>query len=86
MATTIDIPLQTNSMSPLGALIVHFNSSSKTVRRTFSKMIAEMLAQESREQLILKVSTGVRDIREGKGLSRNADETTEQFFERLCTE
>lgn len=86
MAITIEIPQSTDSMSPLAALITHFNSSSKSVRRTFSKMVAESLAQESREQLMHKVDAGVQDIRQGKGISKKADETTEQFFERLCTE
>ena len=86
MAITIDIPQQLDSMSPLAALITHFNSSSKSVRRTFSKMVAESLAQETRERLMLKVDAGVQDIRQGKGISRKTNETTEQFFERLCTE
>lgn len=86
MAITIEIPRQTDSMSPLAALITHFNSSSKSVRRTFSRMVAESLAQEQRERLMLKVNAGVRDIRQGKGISKNTNESTEQFFERLCTE
>lgn len=86
MTITIDIPQEIDSTSPLAALIAHFNSSTKSVRRTFSKLVAESLAQESRERLMLKVSNGVRDIRQGKGISKKADETTEQFFERLCTE
>ena len=35
---------------------------------------------------MLMVSAGVQDIKQGKGLSNKAGETTEQFFERLCTE
>lgn len=49
-------------------------------------MLAESLAQETRERLMLKVDAGVQDIRQGEGISNNANETTEQFFERLCTE
>lgn len=86
MAITIEIPKQLDSMSPLAALITHFNSSSKSVRKTFSKLVSESLAQESKEQLMLKVDAGIRDIRQGKGISKKANETTEQFFERLCTE
>lgn len=37
-------------------------------------------------ELRQKVDAGVKDIRQGKGISKKADETTEQFFERLCTE
>lgn len=83
---TINIPQRTDVMSPLGALITHFNSSSASVKRAFSKMLAESLEQEQRERLLQKVSAGVKDIEEGKGISRKDGETTEQFFERLCTE
>lgn len=86
MAITIQIPQQTDTMSPLGALIVHFNSSSESVKRTFSKMLAEGIEKERRNRIALKVTTGINDIRAGKGVSRNESETTEQFFERLCTE
>ncbi|MDO4822962.1 MAG: hypothetical protein Q4A08_02170 [Bacteroidales bacterium] len=86
MAITIQIPQHTDAMSPLGALIAHFNSSSKSVRLAFSKMIAESIHKEQQELLQQKISDGIKDIREGKGLSKNPDETTEQFFERLCTE
>lgn len=86
MAITIEIPQHTDSMSPLAALIAHFNYSSKSVRRALSKMIAESMAQESKERLMLKVDAGVQDIRQGKGIVKKDGETTEQFFERLCTE
>ncbi len=86
MAITINTKQNTDVMSPLGALIAHFNSSSKSVRRTFSKLITESIEQEQQSRLQAKVMAGVKDIKEGKGLSRSANETTEQFFERLCTE
>lgn len=86
MAISIQIPQQTDAMSPLGALIAHFNSSSKSVRVAFSKMITATLEQERQEQLKAKVSIGVNDIKAGRGVSRRSDETTAQFFERLCTE
>lgn len=86
MAITIDIQQNTDVMSPLGALIAHFNSSSKNVRRTFSKLITESIAQEQQSRLQAKVMAGINDIKEGKGLSRNTNETVDQFFERLCTE
>ncbi len=47
-------------------------------------MVAEPVAEYA--ELMLKVDAGVMDIRQGKGISKKADETTEQFFERLCTE
>lgn len=86
MAITIQVPQHTDAMSPLGALIAHFNSSSKSVRRVFSKMVAEGIEQERQQQLQEKVSHGVKDIQEGKGIYRKENETTTQFFERLCTE
>lgn len=33
-----------------------------------------------------KIDTGILDIKNGKGISRKAGESTVQFFERLCTE
>lgn len=86
MAITINIQRNTEVMSPLGALIAHFNSSSKSVRRTFSKLITESIEQEQQLRLQTKVMAGIKDIKEGKGLSKGTNETTEQFFERLCTE
>lgn len=86
MAITINTQQNTDVMSPLGALIAHFNSSSISVRRTFSKLITESIAQEQQSRLQAKVMAGVKDIKEGRGLSRGANETTEQFFDRLCTE
>lgn len=86
MAITINIQQNTDVMSPLGALIAHFNSSSNSVRRAFSKLVTESIAKEQQSQLQAKVVAGIKDIQEGKGLSRCANETTEQFFERLCTE
>ena len=73
-------------MSPLGALIVHFNTSSKSVRRAFSKMIEDTMEKERQKLLQAKVAAGVKSIQDGKGVSRHADETTAQFFDRLCTE
>lgn len=86
MAITINIPQHTDSMTPLGALIAHFNSSSKSVRRAFSKMLTESVERERQEALNVKIQVGMNDILNGRGISRKEGESTEQFFERLCTE
>lgn len=86
MAISLQIPQQTDAMSPLGALIAHFNSSSKSVKVAFYKLLSTSLEKERQEQLEAKVAAGVNDIKAGRGISRRADESTEQFFERLCTE
>lgn len=77
---------QTDATSQLGALIAHFNSSSKSVRRAFSKMFEESIEKERQEQLKFKVSAGMKDIQEGHGIERKEGESVTQFFDRLCTE
>lgn len=53
---------------------------------TINKLITESIAQELQSRLQAKVMAGIKDIKEGKGLSSSTNETTKQFFERLCTE
>lgn len=82
----MQMPDNANVSSPLGALIMHFNASSKSVKKSFSKLFAEYTAKEEEEQdLSAKIERGMRDIRSGKGISKMEGETTEEFFERLCT-
>lgn len=86
MTATLTINEPVDAMSPLGALVAHFNASSRSVKRSFAKMIAGVFAQEEQAKLQAKINAGIKDIREGKGVSREENETTAQFFERLCTE
>lgn len=86
MATTIQLPQPMDVSTPLGALVTHFNSSSKSVQRAFAKMITSVLEQERQAKLQAKIDTGISDIKNGKGISRKTGESTVQFFERLCTE
>lgn len=45
-------------------------------------------AMKSYEQALLqtKMERGIQDIREGRGICRKEGESTEEFFERLCTQ
>ncbi len=72
--------------TPLGALVTHFNSSSKSVQRAFAKMITSVLEQEQQAKLQAKINNGIKDIKNGHGISRKNGESTAQFFERLCIE
>ncbi|MDO4196201.1 MAG: hypothetical protein Q4D33_08610 [Prevotellaceae bacterium] len=85
MATSINIP-QKETSTPLGALVSHFNASSKSVRNAFVKMLKSAMEQEERAQLQAKMEKGMQEIREGRGICRKEEESTEEFFERLCTE
>lgn len=85
MASFISIPQDISVSSPLGALIAHFNSSSKNVQKEFAKLLAENNAMESLEKLAKKIERGEAAIRNGQGISQKPNETTEDFIERLCT-
>lgn len=82
---TIQIPYSVNEVSPLGALIAHFNSSSKSVQKAFAKLFKEQMARESELALMQKIQKGEDDIRNGKGICQKEEETTDAFIERLCT-
>ena len=67
-------------------LVEQFNSSSKSVRNAFAKLLENAKEKERQEKLQAKIEEGIRDIQNGNGIYRLENETTEQFFERLCTE
>lgn len=85
MDTTIAIPQNISITSPLGALLTHFNASSKSVQRAFAKLVIEHTAREAELKLQEKIERGERAIREGQGISQKEGESSEAFFERLCT-
>lgn len=85
MTTTIEIPHDIGTNSQLGALVVHFNSSSKSVKKAFSKLISEASRREAEMKLAEKMERGEMAIRKGKGISQVEGESNEVFFERLCT-
>jgi len=86
MATGFQISQPIDMSTPLGALIAHFNASSKSVQKSFAKWMINLLEQEEQEKLQAKVENGVKSIKAGQGVSRKEGESTIQFFERLCTE
>lgn len=85
MAATIQIPNDINVSSPLGALIAHFNASSHSVQKAFTKLFTEYTKQQADIKLKEKIEKGEQDIRMGLGISQKDGETNEAFFERLCT-
>lgn len=85
MPATIQIPQNVDASSPLGALVAHFNSSSKSVQKMFGKLFAEYTAREKELKLQAKIERGEQDILRGEGISQLPGESTESFFERLCT-
>lgn len=85
MATAISLPQNVSASSPLGALIAHFNASSKSVQKSFAKLFAEYTAREAELKLQEKIERGEQAIRHGEGISQMLGESTEAFFERLCT-
>ncbi len=86
MAITLRFQEQNGEVTPLAALVSHFNASPASVRKAFAKMLSHAQREEKQKALQAKVDDGVREIRSGKGISRNEQETTAQFFDRLCTE
>lgn len=85
MPTAISLPQNVSASSPLGALIAHFNASSKSVQKTFAKLFAEYTAREAELKLQEKIERGEQAIRNGEGISQKPGESNEAFFERLCT-
>lgn len=85
MVTTIQIPNNVEISSPLGALIAHFNASSKTVQKAFATLFEEQTRAQVNNRLMQKISRGEEDIRAGKGISQMKNESNEAFLERLCT-
>ena len=60
-----------SATSPLDALLAHFNSSSKSVQREFTKYIIEAHAEEvetRRQQVMMKESLtqAFKELKEGK--------------------
>lgn len=85
MQTLITLPQNVSASSPLGALVAHFNASTKGVQRTFAKLISDYVAREGEQKLLEKIERGEKAIRDGHGISQKPDETDQDFFERLCT-
>ena len=86
MLNSLQITQHIDITTPLGALIAHYNASSKSVKKAFAKLMLNSLEQEEKTKLQAKVKSGAMVIKDGKGIYRKEKETTEQFFERLCTE
>lgn len=51
----------------------------------FGKLFAEYTAREKELKLQAKIERGEQDILRGEGISQLPGESTESFFERLCT-
>lgn len=85
MPTALSLPQNVSASSPLGALVAHFNASSKSVQKTFAKLFAEYTAREAEQRLQAKIERGEQAIRNGEGISQQPGESNEEFFARLCT-
>ncbi len=85
MNTTL--PINNNPVvTPLDALVAHFNASSKNVQKAFTKLILDRHVQEEQTKLDAKINKGMLDIKAGKGIYKEENESVEQFFDRLCIE
>lgn len=58
----------------------------RIIKRKITDAHSYELAIARLEELESIVNAGVQNIRQGKGIAKKNGETTEQFFERLCTE
>lgn len=85
MTSAIQMPQDIGVNSQLGALVAHFNSSSKSVRKAFYKLISESSRKEAEMRLLEKMQRGEMAIQNGQGISQMEGESNEAFIERLCT-
>lgn len=85
MPTARNIPNNVDISSPLGTLVAHFNSSSKSVQKSFAKLLVEYTAHEAELKLQSKIERGEQAILNGEGISQMSGESNDAFFERLCT-
>lgn len=86
MTTAIQMPQDIGVNTQLGALVAHFNSSSKSVRKAFYKLISESSRKEAEMRLMKKIERGEMAIQNGQGISQMECESNEAFLERLCTQ
>lgn len=96
MPAAIQIPQNVDASSPLGALVAHFNSSSKSVQKMFGKLFAEYAAREKEQKLQARMSKqdyfamldhSIEQAEKGQTIAMHDDESVKQFLDRLvCTQ
>lgn len=95
MATVLQIPQNSSVMSPLGALVAHFNSSSKSVQNAFAKLLNDSMSEKKRAKLKAKMTEkeyfdmldhSIEQAENGNTIAMEEGETLQQYMSRLsCT-